>query len=83
MKATVLDLRRRMRDVLRALDRNEPVTLFYRGREKAVIQPSRRGRRGRPSVTEHPAFGLWKTRRDLRRVEDVIRRLREGRPHAV
>ena len=36
MKASILDLRRRMKDVLLALDRNESVTIFYRGKEKAI-----------------------------------------------
>lgn len=36
MKVSILDLRRRMKDVLRALDRNESVTIYYRGNEKAA-----------------------------------------------
>ena len=41
MKASILDLRRRMKDILLALDRNESVTIFYRGKEKAILSPSR------------------------------------------
>ncbi|MBI2192911.1 MAG: hypothetical protein HYU36_13105 [Planctomycetes bacterium] len=41
MKASFLDLRRRMREVLRALERNESVTILYHGKEKAVLHPVR------------------------------------------
>ena len=37
MKATILDLRYRMKDVLRAIDRGEPVTVLFRGKEKARL----------------------------------------------
>ena len=82
MKATVLDLRRRMGDVLRALDRNEPVTLLYRGKKKGVLYPVREQKARSGSVREHPAFGLWKNREDLRDVGKVVRKLRKGRAHA-
>jgi len=55
MRASVLDLRRRMKDILKALDRNETVTLLYRGREKARIVPSG-SPDNRASAREHPAF---------------------------
>lgn len=37
MKASILDLRYRMRDVLNALKRNEEI--FYYGKLKATLQP--------------------------------------------
>ncbi|MBE0711765.1 MAG: type II toxin-antitoxin system Phd/YefM family antitoxin, partial [Candidatus Aminicenantes bacterium] len=37
MKATVLDLRRRMKDILNSLKRNEPVTLLRRGKVVGTI----------------------------------------------
>ena len=46
MKATILDLRRRMKDVLLALDRNESVTIYYRGKGNPVTQPSEDGNIG-------------------------------------
>ena len=56
VKASFLDLRRRMRDILRALDRNESVTLLYRGEKKAVMYPV--AARADAPLTEHPAFGV-------------------------
>jgi len=36
MNATIVDLRYRMKDVLRAIDRGETVTVLYRGKVKAT-----------------------------------------------
>ena len=40
MEASIVDLRYRMKDVLRAIDRGETVTVTYRGKEKARLVPS-------------------------------------------
>ena len=39
MDATILDLRYRTKDVLKAVERGEVVTVLYRGKEKARIVP--------------------------------------------
>ena len=84
MKASILDLRRRMGDVLRALDRNEPVTILHRGRMRGILYPASVGREKLPTaVASHPAFGMWKDRDDLRDVAQAVRKLRKGRGHAV
>lgn len=77
MKASILDLRRRMKDVLLALDRNESVTIYYRGKEKAVLYPSRQ-RTGK-SVKDHEAFGMWRDREYTADVDAFVRNLRRGR----
>jgi hypothetical protein len=84
MKASFLDLRRRSKEILRALDRNERVTLLYRGRPKAIMQPLADG--GGPAdakAADHPAFGLWADRDDLADVAAHVRRLRRGRVDAL
>ena len=40
MKATIVDLRYRMKDVLRALDRREDVSILYHGKLKGTIRPN-------------------------------------------
>ena len=70
MKATILDLRRRMKDVLLALDRNESVTIYYRGKEKAILLPSLQ--RTEKSVTDHTAFGMWRDRKDMADVDAFV-----------
>ena len=83
MRAGVLDLRKRTRDILRAIERGETVTIMYRGKEKAVIMPISRGKDRQRGVQEHPAFGMWKDRADLKDVAGFVRGLREARSHAV
>jgi antitoxin (DNA-binding transcriptional repressor) of toxin-antitoxin stability system len=82
MKATVLDLRRRMREVLQALDRKESVTLLHRGKVKGVIYPQETPRK-HASISDHPAFGMWRDIEDLQDVAGHVRRLRKGRNHAL
>ena len=81
MKATVLDLRRRMKDVLNSLKRNEPVTLLRRGKVVGTIHPPAAapapGVAARASA--HAAFGMWRDRSDLEDVEAAVERLRGGR----
>jgi antitoxin (DNA-binding transcriptional repressor) of toxin-antitoxin stability system len=85
MQATILDLRRRMPEVLRALDRNERVTILYRGQERAVLVPSngKTAHKGRQHTAAHPAFGMWADRDDLVDVAAHVRTLRRGRAHAL
>ncbi len=85
MQASILDLRRRMPEVLRALDRNERVTIFYRGKERAVLVPSRSAvaKTAKRKAAHHPAFGMWADRQDLVDVALHVRTLRRGREHAV
>lgn len=39
MKASIVDLRYHMNDVLKALARNQTVTIIYHGKEKGIITP--------------------------------------------
>ncbi len=83
MKASVLDVRRRMSEILRALDRNEPVTIFHRGKKKGVIYPATGVPRTTARVREHAAFGIWKDRKDMKDVAGVLRSLRRVRSGAL
>jgi len=56
MKATVLDLRYKMNEVLKALDKREKVTLLYHGRVKGTIYPE--GGEQTTKVKDHPYFGM-------------------------
>jgi len=82
MKATILDLRRKMGDVLKALQRNEEVTLLRRGKTVAVIRPAGR-RSGNKRVADHPAFGMWANRVDFADVGAALDKLRKGRTDAL
>lgn len=57
MKATVVDLRYKMNDVLKALDRNEKVTVLYRGKIKGILIPAEKPKTNL-KISEHPFFGM-------------------------
>jgi antitoxin (DNA-binding transcriptional repressor) of toxin-antitoxin stability system len=83
MKATIVDLRYRMKDVLRAIDRGETVSVLYRGKEKARLVPSVAassvsGNRV-PETKDQPFFGLWRDRDDMDDPASYVRNLRQLR----
>ncbi len=83
MEASFVDLRKKSREILRALDQNERVTVLYRGKPKAVLVPIRtRSARTSARAGEHAAFGMWSDRDDLADVASYVRRIRQGRGHA-
>ena len=82
MKASFVDLRKKSGEIIQALNRNESVTVLYRGRPKAIMRPIE-GEVGqaRMRAKDHPAFGLWADREDTRDVAAHVHRLRRGRYH--
>lgn len=78
MKATIVDLRTRMHDVLKALDRNETVEILYHGKVKGIIHPvSTAPKKKKLKIQDHPFFGM--TADDPRSVEEIMDELRGGR----
>jgi hypothetical protein len=74
MEATVVDLRYRMNAVLKALERNEPVSVLYHGKVKGVIRPEARAPACK--LRDHPFFG---SRASAEPIEKAMERLRGGR----
>jgi len=79
MKATVVDLRYKMNDILKALDRNEKVTVLYRGKIKGVLVPAAQNKD--MSMTDHPFFGMYQDSK--KSVLDELNDLRRARYDAV
>jgi hypothetical protein len=81
MQATIVDLRYKMKEVLKALDRKEPGTIVYHGKEKGVIFPS--GTRGGKYLksADHPFYGSART--DAADVAAQMEELRGGRYRAL
>lgn len=75
MEATVVDLRYHMNDVLKALERNESVSVLYHGKVKGVIRPA--GTRSSAKVADHPYFGSDANNDEP--VDQVMDRLRRAR----
>src|SRR5258708_40291538 len=80
MRASIVDLRYHMKDVLRAINRGESVTVLYRGKERARLVPSGE-KAGQTLVnpSDHPACGMWKDREDMADPVAYIRKLRQPR----
>jgi hypothetical protein len=74
MKASVVDLRYRMNEVFKALDRNEDVSILCRGKLKGVIKTAQG--KSKRKVSDHPLFNMYK---DGGSVEELMNRLRGGR----
>jgi len=84
MNATIVDLRYHMKDVLRAIDRGETVTVLFRGKKKARLMPiastSTNISEGAPKTKDQPFFGMWSDRDDLADPASYVRKLRQPRP---
>jgi antitoxin (DNA-binding transcriptional repressor) of toxin-antitoxin stability system len=77
MNATIVDLRYNMKNVLRAIDRGETVTVLYRGKERAKLTPITPTPSGAvPKTKDQPLFGLWKDREDISDPASYLRHLR-------
>jgi len=58
MQASILDLRYKMKDVLKALNRNEKVEILYHGKLKGIISPCIK--ETKQKVSSHPFFAIEK-----------------------
>ena len=58
MKASIVDLRYKTKEILQALNRNESVTVLYHGKVKGVIKPATE--KSALEVKDHPFFGMCK-----------------------
>lgn len=75
MEASILDLRYKMKEVLRALARNELVKIYYHGKLKGTIYPSKN--KNHKKVKDHPFCGMIQYEEES--VEQTMNRLRDGR----
>jgi antitoxin (DNA-binding transcriptional repressor) of toxin-antitoxin stability system len=78
MKASVVDLRYRMNEILKAIDRNEEVTILYHGKVKGVIKPKISG--GRRRISDHPFFNMYPSKKAA---HEVMADLRGDRYRAI
>jgi len=76
MEAKIVDLRYKMNDVLKALERNERVVVKYRGKTKGIIHPQGNAVVYK-AVEDHAFFGTH--RGDQVSVDEIMERLRGSR----
>ena len=58
MKASIIDLRYKTKDILKALERNENVTVLHHGKVRGVIKPVKE--KSIAKVKSHTFFGMNK-----------------------
>ena len=75
MKASIVDLRYKTKDILRALERNESVTVLYHGKVRGVITPAKQ--RSAMKVKDHAFFGM--TGKPTKTVLEELESLRKPR----
>jgi len=75
MKASIVDLRYKTKEVLKALERNESVTVLYHGKVKGVIKPAKEASIAK--VMDHPFFGM--TSEATEAVHQELEKLRKSR----
>lgn len=78
MKASVMDLRYRTKEVLRALEAREEIVLTHRGTEKGKIIPPGQQQATRQPISKLAAVGMWAG--EAEPVPDMLARLRKPRP---
>jgi hypothetical protein len=77
MDASIVDLRYKMHDVLKALSRRETVRILYRGKLKGEIVPSKSNRKMK--TKDHPLFGSADGGKE--RPEETVAKMRRSRRH--
>ena len=75
MKATIVDLRYKMNEVLKALDKRETVTILFHGKVKGKIVPT--GAEKSIKAKDHPFFNM--NEGDKRSVAQQMEELRGSR----
>jgi hypothetical protein len=77
VKASIVDLRYKTKEILKALEARESVSIYYHGKLKGTIIPPASEKRAK--VQDHPFFGMKK--KDKRSVRQVMKELRRTRYH--
>lgn len=94
MKASVVDMRYKTRELLKAVERGEKVVIMFHGIPKAELtpisssdRPKKREkvlrRAGAKNTARHPYFGMWKDRKDLSDPSKYVRKIRSQSRFAI
>ena len=78
MRASVVDLRRKMHAILAALKRNEEVHILYHGKVAGTIIPPKRKMKT-IKAQDHPLFGVEREAYRGKSVDEIMDDLRGGR----
>lgn len=76
MRASIVDLRYKMKGVLQSLERNEDVKIYYHNRWIGTIV-SKIPKQNKKKIKDHPFFGMHSDEKES--VDEHMQRLRGGR----
>ena len=81
MEASFVDLRKKSKEIINALNRKEKVTVLYRGKPAAIMNPiNTTSETTQLSASKHKAFGMWAENKiDETSATDQVARLRRKR----
>ncbi|MDT0496294.1 hypothetical protein RM530_02785 [Algiphilus sp. W345] len=80
MEASFVDLRKKSAEIIKALSRKERVTVLYRGKPAAIMEPiDSRVTDESKLASQHKAFGIWADRAEPLSVEEQVADLRRRR----
>ncbi len=83
MASSVLDLKKQLPDILRALKRQEKIVVSYGNKKLALLQPLPESADVESDVRSNPAFGMWRDREEFADPAAFVRSIRRGRDHAL
>jgi len=80
MQVSFVDLSKKSAEIIKALSRKERVTVLYRGKPAAIMEPIDGRVTGEPQPASlHQAFGIWADQAVTSGVEEQVRDLRRRR----
>ena len=81
MEASFVDLRKKSKEIINAINRKEKVTVLYRGKPAAIMNPiNTTSETTQLSAAKHKAFGMWAANKvDEISPTDQVARLRRKR----
>jgi hypothetical protein len=77
MEASIVDLRYKMKDVLKALKRQETVKVYYRNTLCGILTPVESSKKMNKKIKDHPFYGMHRDASNT--VEDEMNHLRGDR----
>lgn len=79
MDSSILDLKKQVPDIIRALNRRKKVVVSYGDKKLALLQPLPEGMSGEEDVRDNPLFGIWRDREEFADPAATVRAMRRGR----
>jgi len=79
MEITTKQLRMAPGKIISRVNTGQEITITYRGKPRAKIVPIVGRQNNNLEETEDELFGIWKNRKDIKDVDQYVRKIRKGR----